>query len=46
MIRNSTQTKYSGRSATMSFDNAIWKAALTSIDSNTNAVIMVPQTEA
>ena len=30
----------------MLFDNALWKAALTGIASNTNAAIMVPQVEA
>ena len=44
MIRNRTLDRNFELSATMSFDNALWKAALTGIASNMNAAIMVPQT--
>ena len=33
-------------SATMAVDNALWKAVITGIASNTNAAILVPQIEA
>lgn len=36
----------SGCSATTSFDNALWKAALIGIASDTNVVIMAPQNKA
>ena len=46
MIRNLIPDCKSGCSATMSFDNELWKSVLTSITSNTNAAIMVPQIQA
>ncbi|GFS91581.1 hypothetical protein TNCV_1139911 [Trichonephila clavipes] len=46
MIRNRTPERNSGCSATMTFNNALWKAAFIGIASNTNAAIMVPQIKA
>ncbi|GFV55303.1 uncharacterized protein TNCV_5010501 [Trichonephila clavipes] len=46
MIRNRSPNHNSRCQATMSFDNALWKAAFTGIASNTNAAIIIPQIEA
>ena len=46
MIRNGIPNHNSGCLATMTFNNALWKAPFTGIASNTNVAIMVPQIEA
>ena len=46
MIRNCISDHNSGCSATMSFDNAIWKVGLTGMPSHTNVAIMVLQIKA
>ena len=43
MIRNCSPDHHTGCSATMSFDNALWKAVLTGIASNRNTAIIVQQ---
>ena len=46
MRRNHNPDHNFGYSATMSFNNALWKAKMIAIASDPNAAIMVPQTEA